>query len=161
MHVHALHILLLTWPRFMRAWITRLPYRCPSVVPPWRILRHAPLSVCAGAGAEEPCWRLSQSQTYWRFPHFDIQGWLLPRQVLAHPTAERRGARRRWRGGGGEKTRRHNWLSFFLLHWSCEKGRIYNTYALQDFQRLSSAIYHTSRGQMFMHFVYNIKNMYF
>lgn len=99
MHVHALHILLLTWPRFMRAWITRLPYRCPSVVPPWRILRHAPLSVCAGAGAEEPCWRLSQSQTYWRFPHFDIQGWLLPRQVLAHPRAERRGARRRWRGG--------------------------------------------------------------
>lgn len=34
-------------------------------------------------------------------------------------------------------------------------------YILQVFQRLSLAVDHISRGQMFMHFVYKRKNVYF
>lgn len=57
---------------------------------------------------------------------FKIQDWLLPRQVLAHPTVKGGRSARAWGSRVERETKRDNWLSFFLPCWSCETGEIYN-----------------------------------
>lgn len=123
MHVHAFHILLLTWSRFMRAWITfamQMPLCCASLA---HTETCSSLSVCWGGtrGALLKAELVTDT--------LEVSSLWDPRLAFAKTSAGTSHGRKGGEHGGGEggeKTRRHNWLSFFLLHWSCEKGRIYN-----------------------------------
>lgn len=165
-HMH-LHTLPIAGPWFMRTWTMNLQRRshsagcgCPSVPSPrCTTTIHSSHGGSWGrrigglVNAELVTNALEFLSVSWSNTVFcQNKCWHIPQQKGG-------GAQGRWGSRMERETKRHNWLSFFLLCCSCEIGGIYNTHTYST--GLSLPVYHISRGQMFMHFVHKSKNVYF